>query len=162
MSIETRKGPLTVRTWLACGLGLGFAPLAPGTVATAALLIPIRYIGPLPFLAQSPAVQPLLLAAAVAALAVYLSAHAEKQLGHDASSIVIDEFAGFLIAVHMLPKEWPELVLVFALFRLFDILKPFPIKIAQRLPGGYGIVADDVIAGVFANLSARLVLAVMG
>jgi phosphatidylglycerophosphatase A len=162
MSIQTRKGRLTLRTWLACGFGLGFAPLAPGTVATAALLVPVRYAGLLPLPSQMAVFVPITVALVVVVLGVYLGSHAETQLGHDASSIVIDEFAGFLIAVQMLPKEWPELILVFALFRLFDILKPFPAGVAQRLPGGYGVVADDIIAGVYANLAARLVLAIVG
>jgi len=152
MSIETRRGPLTLRTWLACGFGLGFVPLAPGTVASAALAIPAGFLMP---------ISPLWMVLAALLLMVSglgLCGHAEKQLGKDAGSIVWDEFAGFAVALIGLPGGWPTIALAFALFRLFDIAKPFPVGRSQRLRGGLGVVADDVLAGIYANVAARLLL----
>lgn len=156
MSVQTKKGPISFRTWVACGFGLGFAPVAPGTVATAALALPVRFLGPFPLLWEASAV------VLLATVGVYLCTHAEEQMGRDASSIVFDEFVGFLVAMLVLPREWPVIMLVFALFRLFDIAKPFPAGISQRLPGGLGVVADDVIAGAYTAVSARIVLALIG
>ncbi|MFC1544083.1 phosphatidylglycerophosphatase A [Gemmatimonadota bacterium] len=152
MSIETRRGSLTLWTWLACGFGLGFVPLAPGTVATAALAVPAGFLMPLPPLWMG------LIAAMLAWSGLGLCGHAEKQLGTDAGSIVWDEFTGFAVTLIGLPGGWPTVALAFALFRLFDIAKPFPVGRSQRLRGGLGVVADDVLAGIYANAATRLVL----
>ena len=78
------------------------------------------------------------------------SAHrAEKTLGHDASPIVIDEVLGQMITLWYVPRTWPWVLAAFFLFRLFDIWKPLGAREAQNLPGGWGIVADDVLAGIY-------------
>jgi phosphatidylglycerophosphatase A len=81
-------------------------------------------------------------------------------LGHDAHPIVIDEVAGMLIALLGVPHRAasPALLLgsAFLLFRLFDIVKPFPIRQVQRLPGGWGVVTDDLLAGIATNLVLQL------
>ena len=78
------------------------------------------------------------------------SAHrAEKTLGHDASPIVIDEVLGQMITLWFVPRTWPWVLAGFLLFRLFDIWKPLGANKAQNLPGGWGIVADDVLAGIY-------------
>ena len=81
-------------------------------------------------------------------------AHSGKK---DASEVVIDELAGQWIALLVIPFDWRWWVTAFLLFRLFDIAKPGPVKIAERLPGGIGVMADDVVAGV---LVAALLLVV--
>ena len=81
----------------------------------------------------------------------------------DARPIVIDEMAGFLVTLLWLPLNLMTLFLGFVLFRVFDIVKPPPIGILEkRLHGGWGIVLDDVLAGVFANVTLRLLLIVAG
>ena len=76
----------------------------------------------------------------------------------DPQQIVIDEFAGYFVTIIGLPHTTTGLVVGFVLFRLFDIAKPPPIRKVEDLPGGWGIVLDDVMAGVYANLAARLLL----
>ncbi|MCK4771671.1 MAG: phosphatidylglycerophosphatase A [Candidatus Latescibacteria bacterium] len=149
MTLETKKGKLTFRTWIACGFGVGFAPQAPGTIATFFLAVVYGFL---------PELDPILgviIAASLCLLGVYLCGHAEKLLGHDAGSIVWDEFAGFAVAVWAVPKSWPVVLAALMIFRFFDIVKPPPAGAAQRLPGGWGIVADDIVAGIYTNLALR-------
>ena len=73
-----------------------------------------------------------------------------------------DEVAGMLVTLMAVPVGVGGAVLAFALFRVFDILKPFPARHAERLPGGWGVMADDVIAGIYAQLVLRALLAVGG
>jgi phosphatidylglycerophosphatase A len=82
----------------------------------------------------------------------------EKEYGEDPSQAVIDEVAGQWISLLFIPFSPLTVLLSFILFRLFDVLKPGPVDWAQRLPGGWGIMSDDVLAGIFANLSLQLVL----
>ena len=85
-------------------------------------------------------------------LGIYLCERASKNLGvDDHGGIVWDEFVGFWITLFMIPPEWYWILLGFVLFRIFDILKPFPIKwLDKQVKGGFGVMIDDVIAGFFA------------
>ena len=74
----------------------------------------------------------------------------------DSRHIVIDEVAGFLVTMSFLPPTARHMLLGFALFRFFDIVKPFPIRRLEGLKGGYGVVADDVMAGIYANMVVRV------
>ena len=93
-------------------------------------------------------------------MAIWSSALCERRLGrNDPPEVVIDEVTGFLLTLFLLPLSWFTLCLGFVLFRFFDIAKPFPIRrLEKRLTGGTGIVLDDLLAGVYANLSLRLVI----
>ena len=144
--------------WLATGFGLGYLPIAPATwasfaVAAALALFTLR--GPL-----DPA--GLTVALGVSILAgVWSSGVAERTLGHDAKPIVIDEIAGMLLSVWLVPlgsRPVLTLFLAFAFFRVFDIWKPGPIRTSQRLPGGYGVVVDDLLAGAATNLTLRVLV----
>ena len=75
-------------------------------------------------------------------------AHSSKK---DASEVVIDELVGQWIALLLVPPDWRWWLAAFVLFRLLDIVKPGPVKMAERLPGGLGVMADDVVAGVLAS-----------
>ena len=142
---------------LATGFGLGYIPLAPATwasAATALLLVAGPRLGLPAFLG---------LTLAVTALALLVCGPAEKTLGHDAHPIVLDEVAGMLVTVfgvpaigHAHPPHAITLALGFVLFRIFDIWKPFPVGRAQELPGAFGIVMDDVLAGIYANLILQI------
>jgi phosphatidylglycerophosphatase A len=156
---------------LATVFGIGRFPIAPATAASfviAGLLAVLAHAAP-STLAPAP-----LLAAILALLpvAVWSSGEAEKTLGTDAKPIVIDEVIGMLVSVWgglgigaiggSAPAEggrtWIYLAAAFLLFRLFDILKPFGIRRSQSLPGGYGVVVDDLLAGIVTNLALRLLL----
>lgn len=133
---------------LAFGFGSGLAPKAPGTFGTLAAV-------PLYLLLQMLA--PNYYAAFVAAsivLGIYLCGRTAQDLRvHDHPGIVWDEFVGFWITMFLAPAGWLWVLLGFALFRLFDILKPWPISyLDRRLKGGTGIMLDDIVAGLFAWL----------
>lgn len=97
----------------------------------------------------------------VCILGVIASQHYERTSGRkDASEVVIDEVAGQWIALLVVPVEWVWILAAFVLFRLFDITKPGPVRMAEALPGGWGVMADDIVAGVLA--AACLLIAQWG
>jgi phosphatidylglycerophosphatase A len=148
----------TTRERLATALAsfgyVGFAPVAPGTVGSAAalvLFVPLRR-------AAAPGLE--LAAAVVLFLAgVWAARIAEASLGvEDPGPVVIDEVVGMLVSLLWVPASWAACLAAFAAFRLFDIVKPWPANRLERLPGGWGIMADDLMAGVYANLAVQLLV----
>jgi phosphatidylglycerophosphatase A len=140
--------PVTVTDWLALAVasagGAGFAPVAPGTagsfVAAAGLwLIPFTQSGLLAALVV------------VTAAGVWASMRVERMLGEkDPGVVVIDEVAGMMFSALLMPRTLAVLASAFVLFRVFDVWKPFPAHQSQALSGGWGVVADDLIAGGYA------------
>lgn len=132
---------------LATGFGVGYLP-ASGTAATV-LALPLALL-----LAHFPVLWQLTAVAAVSAIGVMACGAAAAALGRkDPGEIVLDEVAGILLACVLLPRGWTWLALAFLSFRLFDILKPWPIRALDRsVSGGWGIVLDDLAAGMFAWL----------
>jgi phosphatidylglycerophosphatase A len=97
-------------------------------------------------------------AVVVTVVGIWAAGREEVRLGaHDPSSIVVDEVAGMLVALVGQPRTVGWVLGLFVLFRLMDVWKPFPIGRLQALPGGFGIVADDLLAGAFAGLVAWLI-----
>jgi phosphatidylglycerophosphatase A len=137
---------------VATGFGSGLFPVAPATFASALVTAAVWWLWPV-----SPAAETILIAALLP-VAVWIAGAAERHLGHDAHPIVIDEVAGQLLALWMVPREAGWMLFAFFLFRLFDVWKPLGIYRLQRLPGGFGVVSDDVLAGLY----ARTVLLVAG
>jgi phosphatidylglycerophosphatase A len=80
----------------------------------------------------------------------------------DPSIVVIDEIVGMWIALLFLPKTWPAILIAFFFFRLFDIIKPYPAARLERIPNGWGIMLDDVAAGIYANIAAQILLPIAG
>ena len=77
----------------------------------------------------------------------------------DDGRIVVDEIVGMMVAGAFLPGTWTAALVVFVAFRIFDVWKPMPIRqLEKRLPGGFGVVADDLLAGVYAGVAVRLLL----
>jgi len=87
-----------------------------------------------------------------------LSTRLEIVWGEDDRRIVIDEICGFLITMFAVEKSLKSLAIGFILFRIFDILKPFPVKRSQNLPGGWGVMIDDLLAGVYSNIILRIII----
>jgi phosphatidylglycerophosphatase A len=141
---------------LATGFGIGFLPVAPATWASLATILVLFAI--------PGSLAPTELGIAILLLlpvSVWASGEAERDLGRDAHPIVIDEVVGMLISVWGIAyahRLVVVLVLGFVLFRVFDVLKPFGIRKSQDLPGGWGVVADDVLAGIATNLVLRFAL----
>ncbi|TNG01086.1 MAG: phosphatidylglycerophosphatase A [Gammaproteobacteria bacterium] len=131
---------------LAFGLGAGASPYAPGTVGTL-LGVPIVWL-----LADWPLWVYLLVTAVLVLVGIWVCEKTSRDIGvHDHSGIVIDEIAGYLITMIAVPVNIWTLLAGFILFRIFDVAKPWPIHwLDKRVKGGFGIMIDDVIAGVFA------------
>ena len=93
-------------------------------------------------------------------IGIWLCGETTKKLGvHDHSGIVWDEIVGYLVTMIAAPQGWLWIVTGFVLFRIFDILKPWPISIAdKKISGGFGIMIDDIIAGIFAFTTLQLIL----
>ncbi len=138
---------------LAVGFGSGLIPKAPGTFGSLAAL-PICAV-----LIYQPLYISLIFIAVFTLIGTIACNRAEKVLGmHDNSAIVVDEFAGMFISVLFYPEDYRLCLLAFVLFRIFDILKPFPISYFDRqVKGGFGVMVDDLIAGFFALISAQIV-----
>jgi phosphatidylglycerophosphatase A len=93
----------------------------------------------------------------VVAAGIWSASIAERHFGRtDPGEVVIDEVAGMLVTLFLNPVGWVGAVVGFLLFRAGDIVKPFPARRLERLHGGFGIMADDVMAGIYANLALRL------
>ncbi len=140
--------PDRLRVAVATGFGLGRAPLAPGTVGSLATL---PLIAGLWWVGGWPAV---LAGALIATLVGFWTAGAGvTHFGRtDPGPVVIDEVAGQFVSLLFLAPTPTALATGFVLFRLFDIWKPFPARNAERLPGASGIMSDDLVAGIYANV----------
>jgi phosphatidylglycerophosphatase A len=138
--------------FFALGLGLGLSPRAPGTVGT---LLGI----PLVLLMPSNIALYVLLVLVLFAFGVWCCDECSRFLGvHDHGGIVWDEVVGYLITMIALPQSWPWLLAGFVMFRVFDIIKPWPISwLDQHVKGGMGIMIDDVLAGLMAAVVLQLV-----
>jgi len=144
--------PDSLRYWIATGLGSGLVPFAPGT-AGSAVAVGLFWLTTLPGLVWLP---PLAFAGLVL-VGFWSAAAAARRLGQkDPGAVVIDEFAGQFLALLALPHSWPVLAAGFVLFRLFDIVKPPPARRFEALPGATGIMIDDLVAGLYANLLLQL------
>jgi phosphatidylglycerophosphatase A len=131
---------------------VGYVPFAPGTAGSVAALLPYALLRPL--------AMDLLYLAAIAAVALvgtWASTAAERVLQRkDPGPVVIDEVLGVLVTLAWLPLSWTGVALGVLLFRLFDVLKPFPAGRFERLPGGTGIMLDDAAAAVYAHVALRV------
>lgn len=140
---------------IASVFGAGYFPVASGTFASALALLPALALRGHPWGYAA-------VVLVLGVLGVWSSGVAERILGEkDPHRIVIDEVAGMFIAMAWLPSHWAYPLAAFVLFRIFDVWKPTPARQAQDLPGGWGVMADDVIAGLYANLllqGARVLL----
>ena len=143
----------TVAHLLATCFGIGHAPVAPGTVASFASLLIYQLV---PTLQQPLVLLPLVILLTVAG--IWAGSVMEELFGNDPSIVVIDEWVGQWLALLLIPHGWIPALLAFGFFRLFDIAKPWIIDRAQRLPHGWGIMADDVLAGIAANVSVQLLM----
>lgn len=130
---------------IATALGAGYSPIAPGTCGTA-VAVPLAWL-----LAHLPLWQFLVITLGVTLVGVWAAATADRAWGtHDSGRIVIDEVAGYLVTVALVDRtSWIVLAIGFFVFRFFDIVKPPPVRwLDENLPGGWGVVLDDIAAGV--------------
>ena len=141
----------------ATGFYLGFIPGAPGTYASVATTLAYYLV-----LRASNRIIPelhLSVVCLVSAVGVFASTEVGRMKGlKDPQIVVIDEIAGQLVSFLFLPPSLRTLAIGTLLFRAFDIWKPYPIRRLERLPEGVGIMADDILAGIYANLTLRLII----
>ena len=141
---------------LASGGGVGYVPYCPGTVGT---LIAVPLSLAVNHLAMTDPLLAAISLASLTAIAIGLADAASRALSiKDPPVIVVDEIAGFVLA-NFLNTSGPGLLIAFVAFRFFDITKIFPAKSLEALPGGAGIVLDDIVAGLYAFLILRLISA---
>jgi len=155
---RNRRPPLWA-TLIATALGAGLLPLAPGTWGTAAA-VPLAWavdrLGARTGFGEWIFVGVLAIVTAIGSFAADVYCKATGK--HDNQQIVIDEVAGYLLTLIAVPRTWPNLVLAFVLFRVFDIWKPPPVRWMDRtIKGGFGVVADDLGAGVYGAIVLFLV-----
>lgn len=132
----------------------GYFPVAPGTVGSAAGLLVYLLV----WWAQRPLFEASLILA-LFAIGVWAGTTAERYFGGiDPGPIVLDEVVGMLITLAFIPVGIRGALIGFVLFRLFDVLKPFPADRLEKLHGGLGVMADDAMAAIYANIALRLVL----
>ena len=133
---------------------VGFAPVAPGTVGAAAAIpffILLRRAGS--------AWLEVAVCAAIVVAGAWSARLTEQALGvEDPGPVVIDEVVGMLVSLLFLPGTWPVILAAFIAFRVFDIVKPWPAGRLEHVPAGWGVMADDVMAGVYANLAVQVLL----
>jgi len=136
----------------ASGFFIGYVPVASGTIASV-LAILLYYV---------PGFEKLIVLGPVLLLSIPVgikaSAVMEKRYGHDPAEVTIDEITGMWISLLLLPKKLMVIIIAFCLFRLIDVLKPYPIRKIDSLSGGLGIMLDDIVAGLYTNIMIRLLL----
>lgn len=139
---------------IATFFNVGRISKAPGTLATIAtipLFVLLSYLSDINYL---------MLTMAIIILGIFAAqAYESDATEHDSKEIVIDEVAGFLITMALVPCTWKAILLGFALFRLLDIFKPWPISVLDRkVKGGVGVMVDDIAAGIVASVAIQLLL----
>jgi phosphatidylglycerophosphatase A len=138
---------------IATVFGVGYAPVAPGTFGSAAGLL-------LWWLLPASAATHAVVIVALFAAGSWSGTIAERHFGRtDPGQVVIDEVMGMLITLFLNPVGWRGAVLGFFMFRVFDVIKPYPSDRLERLHGGVGVMADDGMAAIYANLALRAALA---
>lgn len=136
-----------IALFIAQGAYSGRSPIAPGTAGTLVGMLPYLLIKDLGAFGYGVA------CVMVIALGTWAAGHVDRMFGtKDNSSIVIDEIAGFLIALFLVPFSWGYCAAGFLLFRVFDIVKPWPLRSFERIPGGPGVMLDDLGAGIYTNI----------
>jgi phosphatidylglycerophosphatase A len=140
---------------IASVFGVGYIPFAPGTFGSAAGLL-LWWLLPATPLAQGVAI------VALFVIGSWSASAAERYFGKtDPRHVVIDEVMGMLITLFLVPVGWRAAIGGFLLFRLFDVVKPWPSNRFEKLHGGVGVMADDGMAAIYANVALRAILAVM-
>ena len=143
------------------GVGVGYLPIAPGTwgsLAALLLVFTVHWLFPL----QETVVLGSLVALLTFPAVVFSTRFSRSEGDPDPSKIVIDEILGQMLCLLFVPVSAVSLGAGFFLFRFFDIWKPFPVRNSEKLPGGMGIVCDDLVAGVYAGLCLKVLIWLTG
>ena len=132
----------------------GYFPIAPGTVGSAAGLVVYLLV----WWTHSPILEAGLIVFTFA-VGTWAATHAERYFGGiDPGPVVVDEVLGMLVTLAFIPVGWSAALAGFFIFRVFDVIKPYPANRLEKFHGGFGIMADDAMAGIYANLTLRLLM----
>ncbi|MBI5048751.1 MAG: phosphatidylglycerophosphatase A [Deltaproteobacteria bacterium] len=150
----THNLPSKIAIFLATGMYIGYSPVAPGTLGSLLGVIICFFLS-----TAGPLIYGIVLFAGLT-VAIWTASVAEEHLGKkDPGQIVCDEIVGYMIAMFLVPFTLFNVIIVFLLFRFFDILKPFPIRaIDEKMDKGFGIVFDDVLAGIYSNITFSFIM----
>jgi phosphatidylglycerophosphatase A len=151
----TRSALATVAAVVATGFGSGYSPIAPGTAGSLVGLLLYWPLRGLPVALQAGIVAVAFLVGTAAAASV-----ARRMGVEDPSVVVVDEVVGMWASLLFLPFTTFTAAVGFVLFRVMDVIKPYPARQLEDLPGGWGIMSDDLMAGVYVNLALRVALLV--
>lgn len=144
---------------IASVFGAGYSPIAPGTVGALVGCIILWFGENTLMLATYPSPWFFLgLIIAVTLLGIWATNQLEKYWGKDPSKVVVDELVGVWIAMIMVPFSWVNLLLAFGLFRFFDIAKPLGIRQMEKMSRGVGVMADDILAGIYSNIVLQIII----
>ena len=148
--IRAAERPFT--TFIATFLYTGYIPLAPGTWGSLATVFIAYFLFPLNIPLQ------ILIVTAMLITGAFVSNRAKDIYGEDGGPIVIDETAGMLLTLIGVPKYFGYYAAAFLLFRFFDIIKPYPARQSERIPSGWGVMADDIIAGFYGLITIHAII----
>ncbi|MBN1826524.1 MAG: phosphatidylglycerophosphatase A [Candidatus Eisenbacteria bacterium] len=157
---ESRREPLARVVYSA--LYTGFAPVAPGTAGSALAALLLLLPGRLPGLPAWERPEWIAAIAVITLAGAWSARYAEAKYGKDPGVVVIDEVAGMAVTLYLIPNGVAAVVAAFFLFRFFDIVKPWPVRTVEEGTGVWGIMLDDILAGVYANVSLRLAIFLWG
>ncbi|MBI4550608.1 MAG: CDP-diacylglycerol--glycerol-3-phosphate 3-phosphatidyltransferase [Candidatus Omnitrophica bacterium] len=152
---EDKRVADLLESFVSC-LYIGFIPVAPGTFGS------LAGVAVLLVLPQNPVTLSGVLLSLFFLSVLASGRYAQSRSLKDPSTVVIDEVCGMMTSLYLLPLSLSNVALGFVLFRIFDVLKPFPVRNLEKLPAGWGIVADDIAAGIYVNLILRLLGVVWG
>lgn len=147
--------PAFLIRFLATGFYTGLSPSIPGTTGTVPAWLLLWFFLPVDVVTQ------VIVLVVIVGVSVWLATEAEEIFGHDSKKIVIDEWAGMMIAVLFLPHTLTAYLLAFGAFRLFDVIKLWPAAQLEKLPSGWGVTMDDVAAGVQANILVQIIILII-
>ena len=135
-------------------LGIGYIQKGAGTIA--AFFCCLAWL----FLKAGTSIwwMQLLVLTIVFSVGVFVSAQVEKEWGHDSNRVVIDELQGMMTALFLMPNDWRYLLAAFVLFRFFDIAKPLGIRRMEAFAGGWGVMLDDLLAGIYSNVLLQVIV----
>lgn len=146
--------PARIATFIATAAYVGFVPIAPGTFGSAVgLLIYAATRSADTAMAEAAVLMAVLIAG------VWSADRVERELGKDPGAVVVDEVAGMLVTIAFLDVSVTGAIVAFLIFRVLDVIKPYPAGRLEHLHGGPGIMLDDVMAGVYGNLAMRALIA---
>ncbi|HLE26256.1 MAG TPA: phosphatidylglycerophosphatase A [Thermodesulfobacteriota bacterium] len=136
---------------------LGYSPIAPGTAGTIGGVILFYFLSNFSLYIYISFFLGFII------FSVWVSTKASGIFGEsDPKQVVVDEVCGYLVTMFLITPSLKNMILGFFLFRLLDIVKPPPVRSSERLPGGFGIVTDDVVAGIYANIIMQVITRVIG